>query len=247
MRGSAPDTCLLLTATVRPSPGMTGSRHNDPTRRLAEYRTAIAHAAAVADRVGARVVVGENSGSAPELAADSGGVEVVDVPPLAPADVAGGKGWAEMRLVAVAHERCSTLRAARVVWKLTGRYRVLNLAPLVRRWPGADLTVNLRRHPEPWADMWVWAATQRGLVALDAHADRLRDDVEPYREAERSMFDLVVDLAAGPDLRVVPRLPVEPRLSGIRGWDGRRYDDPRQRAKWALRSVARRVAPGWWV
>ena len=243
--------CLLLTATVSPSPGIAGSRHTDVDRRLAEYRVAIADAVVVATSVGARVVVTENSGaSLADLVPDRGDRSRVEFDAASasdPAEVRAGKGYAEMRLVAGARRRCPAVAEAALVWKLTGRYRVRNLAALIRATPRADLTVNLRRHPRPWADLWVWSASPRGLDALEAHVDALREAPGAGEPAEVRMFGVIQRLRTETLLSVCPRLPIEPRISGVRGWDGRPYDDVRQRAKWAVRTVARRVAPGLWV
>ena len=243
--------CLLLTATVRPSPGIAGSRHNDVDQRLAEYRVAIAHAVRVARSVGARVVVAENSGAS--LADLVPGrehrstVELDAAPVSDPVEVRAGKGFAEMKLVAGARRRCPAVADASLVWKLTGRYRIRNLAALIHATPAADLTVNLRRHPRPWADLWVWSASSRGLDALETHADAFRTDPGAAEPAEVRMFGVVQRLRVQSSLSVSPRLPIEPRISGVRGWDGRRYDDTRQRAKWAVRSIARRVTPELWI
>lgn len=48
-------------------------------------------------------------------------------------------------------------------------------------------------------------------------------------------------------VRVQRRFRVEPRLSGTRGVDNTSYESPVQRAKWATRYAARRLAPQLWI
>jgi hypothetical protein len=154
-----------------------------------------------------------------------------------------GRGFLETRLVIDAAQCSEEIsRAHGHFWKTTGRYIVHNMAHLVAKaQPGRDLYFNLRRHPELWADMWVYGASVRGMSLLEPNLGALVE--EP---AERSMYGMVMSLAEA-GAAVSLRLPVEPRLSGTRGWDGRPYGDARQRAKWIIRSAARVLAPHLWL
>jgi hypothetical protein len=49
------------------------------------------------------------------------------------------------------------------------------------------------------------------------------------------------------DLRVIPRFPVQARLQGISGRHQRDYGSYSQRAKDAVRSATRRMAPWLWL
>jgi len=195
------------------------------------------------------IVLAENSGAdltaLRELVGDRDDVELLAVPATG-AETSPGRGWLETRLVADAVRASRLVRESSdpVVWKTTGRYQVRNLAAVIgAAAPAADLWFNVRRRPERWADMWVYGATPAGIALLEQQLSRMREDDGP---TERAMFDILHDLreAGG---RVSMRFGAEPRITGVRGHDGRSYEDPAQRAKWAVRSVVRRVAPSLWI
>jgi hypothetical protein len=60
------------------------------------------------------------------------------------------------------------------------------------------------------------------------------------------MYD-VVSALSDHDRSVVPRLKREPRISGVRGFDGRQYGDLRQTGKYILRATMKRVLPSVWI
>jgi hypothetical protein len=50
-----------------------------------------------------------------------------------------------------------------------------------------------------------------------------------------------------PQVRIVRRYTVEPRIDGIRGWDGRSYAHGINGLKFQVRRIARIVAPWIWI
>ena len=237
---------LLLTATIQPFASLDQLVIRDPEERRQEYLEAFRAALAHVGRSVDGLVFAENSGADlsdfASLAAAHPGVEVL---PLPKRDGASGTGraWFETLLVSDAFDRSRLLsQPDATAWKLTGRYRLLNLEELVEAGPhGHDLVLNLRRYPEKWADMWVYAATAHGVSLLVQHVDRLRWD-----GAERALFDIALELK-DQDHDVVHRLAREPRFSGRRGWDGAAYDDWQQRSKHLLRTASKRLTPGLWI
>ncbi len=153
-----------------------------------------------------------------------------------------GRGYAEALLVEHALAR-SSLIGDEMFFKLTGRYLVRNLGCLITDVPDADLYVNLRRRPILFCDTYLYGVTRRGFDLLKPHFSRLRTGAQP---AERVMYDIVTNLMES-GAAVVPRLRREPRVEGIRGYDGRDYGSPKQRLKYSARVIVRRVAPGIWV
>ena len=237
---------LLLTATIHPFASLDQLVIRDPQERrheyLAAYEAALPHVGHAVDGL----VFAENSGADlsefESLAAADPRVEVLSLP-TRDGETGTGRAWFETLLVSDAFERSRLLsRPDATAWKLTGRYQLLNLEQLVEAGPhGHDLVMNLRRYPERWADMWLYAATARGAQLLVDHVDELR-----YDGAERALYDIALELKAeGHD--VVHRLALEPRFSGRRGWDGASYENLPQRSKHLLRAACKRLAPNLWI
>jgi hypothetical protein len=242
---------LLLTATITPNASVGNLRVIDPAARKEQYLAGFRFALGAKTPTLRNIVFAENSGADladfHELAAGRDDVEVLSV---APARTAGnpGRGYLELMLVAAAVQASRVLLKdrSRPMWKVTGRYRLRNLEAIVANArPGADLYLNLRRYPYAWADMWVYGATARGLELLTAKADELRED-QGDQPAEISLYALVREWARSGE-RIEMRLPFEPRMSGIRGFDSASYSSMRQRAKWMARSAVRRAIPGLWI
>lgn len=128
-----------------------------------------------------------------------------------------------------------------VVWKVTGRYRVVNLARMVDTAPARfDLYCDLRNRPIEWADLRFMAWTPAGYDRLlRGIAERLGTDPR-----EPAMYAYLAGLA---DPLVVRRYRVEPLVDGVRGWDNRHYARGGARVKFWLRSAARRLLPGLWI
>ena len=255
MTEAAPPTTgprvLLMTATVVPEPNVSGRLAVlDPGDRRRQYEQALRSYAERAEGNVDGIVLAENSGA--DLSGFAAAVpasvplELLSIPP-APSSPGSRRGYLEMALVAdafAASDLLATPGATGV--KVTGRYRVDNLGAVVRSMdPDADLGFNLRRYPKPWADLWMFFANQDGIAALRPHLPAV-DVTEPGGSAELSMFRIVNELH-DQGVAVQRRFPVEPRLSGTRGVDNARYESPVQRAKWATRHAARRLAPYLWI
>jgi len=127
-----------------------------------------------------------------------------------------------------------------VVWKVAGRYQVLNLREMIVTAPKAfDLYCDLRKRPLEWADLRFLAWTKRGFErVLDKVADIVGEDPrEPvmYRHIQARLNE--------PGLRIVTRYRREPLIEGVRGWDNRHYSRGVALLKYYLRAAARRFAP----
>ena len=239
---------VLLTATIMPARNSDNLIIKDPTERLSQYIQGFSSALSMSRSVVRGVIFAENSGADlgvfAELASGREDVELLSY--NSTGDGSEGRGYLETRLVIDAM-RDSKILASQptVIWKVTGRYRVRNLIRLMQRVPPSkDLYFNLRRWPYEWADMWVYGATLPGLALLEKTLEPLRQD--RGQPAELALFKVLRNLEQSGE-PISLRFPVEPRISGIRGFDGKSYDSPSQVAKWAIRSVARRVAGGLWI
>lgn len=245
---------LLMTATITPDNSPELAR-TDPALRLEDYAQALDFYIGQLGTAGKRgaidaIVFAENSdsdvASLRALARERGAGERVEFianygrHSFPGRDRSVGESalldhaMATSRLIAAAG-------AAAVVWKITGRYRVRNLAAMVRTAPARfDLYCDLRNRPIAWADLRFMAWTPAGYDRLlRGIAGRLGTDPK-----EPAMHAYIAELA---DPAVVPRYRSEPLVDGVRGWDNRHYAKGAALLKFWLRTASRRLAPALWI
>lgn len=130
-----------------------------------------------------------------------------------------------------------------IVWKVAGRYQVLNLKQMLTTAPDRfDLYCDMRtmrKRPHYWADLRFLGWSKRGFARiLDQVAETLGEDPrEPviYHHIKAKMAD--------PQVTIVPRYRREPLIEGVRGWDNRHYSRGVALLKYYLRATVRRFAP----
>lgn len=250
----APRNILLLTATVRPPVDARSLARSDPQLRLEDYLDAFAfylaelHAGSVDG-----LVLCDNSGydlaRFEALARQHGLQDRVECISYRGLDHPAryGRGYGEFKLVDHAMSTSSLIAAAgrcAVVWKVTGRYKVRNIAALVAsRPPRAALYCHAHDWPRPYVDLYVMAWTRAGHEEIVCGVyGRLRQDDTP-KSAERR-FREVID--GRPDrARIVRRFAHVPRVDGVRAGDNRDFRD--LRGKYLLRVLAMRLLPRVWV
>lgn len=247
---------VLMTSTLRP-PAAAITRH-DLDARLRDYRDALLFNLALPDEVVGRVVFVDNSNTDLDALVDAATrtahrktVEFIsfqgnDHPPEK------GKAHGEFRLIDHGLSASRTIGADDVVWKTTGRLKLLNLPELHRATsPWAfDLLCDLHNVPfvgtrsldgRRSMDLRCFAFNRAGY---DAVLRGLWKVPGPNLDAT-IVYDAV--MAARGRLRVRPRFPRQPRLQGISGRHGRDYQSLSQRSRDNVRAVLRRVAPGIWL
>ncbi len=244
---------VLLTATVQPHAASGGLAVIDPEVRRDQYLSAFEHMFRSVPSGVAGIVVGENSAFNLDpfrrLAKSVGcsvPIEFVEAPPMTDVPGRPGRAYLEAHLIYEAMMKSDLVDDRAVVWKLTGRYTVPNLDRVIcdRALP-YDLYFNVRRYPRPWADMFLFGATRYGMSQILDHVDLLREDATAQC-AEQSLVTVLRDLEAK-GTGVDWRFPVETKLSGTRGYDGRPYESPKQRVKYAIRASSRFALPRLWL
>lgn len=240
-----PRRLLLLTATVTPHPRMGALAVTDADERYEQYCDAFrflvsSGATALFDRI----LVCENSGFDLHRfeEAFAGSLAEVSFVPVQMDPSAGeyGRGYSEMLLIDTALKLVGeTVGEGDRVWKLTGRYRIKNLARVITTSSHVDdLVVTLRKHPSRWADLFLFSFNRRSWRAVAAHLDELKS-----ASGSAVMYD-IIDRIPGEGVTVATRLGTEPHLLGVRGHDKRNYDSPRQHLKRHARQLIHLVAPG---
>lgn len=145
------------------------------------------------------------------------------------------RAMAQSELIAAAGDNVT-------IWKVAGRYQVLNLREMLVTAPKSfDLYTDLRTRPLPWADLRFLGWSKRGFSEiLDQVAETLGEDPR-----EPAMHRHIISKLGAPGLKIVTRYRREPLIEGVRGWDNRHYSRGTALLKYYLRATARRIAP--WV
>jgi hypothetical protein len=245
---------VVMTATIAPKSNASNLARTDPDMRRCDYEQALRfYLQELADGAYDQLVFAENSdsdlGTLRALAADAGlqdkvaflSIYGLDYPPEY------SRGYGEFLLVDRVMDS-PLLRAQdpdSVVWKVTGRYRVANIAQLIRRQPqDFDLYCNCRDYPQRWTDQHIQA------WRVGAYARHLTGIYECFKEArssEQILRDLIDNDHFG-DMHIVPRFTSIPIVEGARGWDNEEYSAGlKNRGKLLLRQIANGALPGLWV
>ena len=148
-----------------------------------------------------------------------------------------GKGFGEMLIVAYALEHSRFLKCADIIFKITGRYRVLNIKSYVRECTPvkADVFVDLF-NKSPYADSRFWAATPVFLSDfLVRYIERINDTEEFY--FEHALFHAAKDAIAR-GYRQLP-LPCLPRYAGVYATDNVLMNS--SWLLWTLRNMKRKL------
>ncbi|HWJ69896.1 MAG TPA: hypothetical protein VNS79_07610 [Sphingobium sp.] len=239
-----------MTSTIAPAVGAFLLRHNDPHKRLEDYREAMSFYVSLlqADIVD-QLVYADNSGhdlaALRQIALEAGVLdrcEFISFHTPAVADVS--RYYLEINLLNEAIARSQFLAQDDVdIWKVTGRYLIPNAARIIQRAPAADLYINCRNRPEWTIDFFIVRFTKAVFRTL------LFARIEEFRTI-RTGEDILrerIDAFRDPDLKIIPRFNETPRVVGTRGYDGARYEGPKGFAKYLLRSWSNKLLPQVWI
>ena len=239
-----------MTATITPKSGAFLLARTDPELRRRDYEKALCHyLRPVSAGIFDLLVFAENSdsdlGSLRTLVQEARLTENVEFLTLY------GLDYPHEFLLLDRVMESALMRAQSpesIVWKVTGRYRVVNIEQLVRkRPPSFDLYCNCRDYPGRWIDQYMlaWRAGVYGQH-LKGLCECLKEN-ETGTPAEQAMRDLM-DRGRFSSLNVVPRFLHVPIVEGVRGWDNQEYSAGLEnRGKLLVRQVANRGAPWLWI
>jgi hypothetical protein len=241
---------LLMTATITPHNARNLAR-TDPVARLQDYNQALGFYLGLIDRPLHGIVFVENSDSdvttLRQLVASRGLTGRVEFLCNYGVHLYSEKGRAhgEFKLLDYAMAASTMVIDAgvnHVVWKITGRYTVKNLASMIASAPhGFDAYVDMKDHPRRWMDMRLMAWTSAGY---DRIFRGVADDLDS-KTHEKLMREYLPKRAQG--ARLVPRFCKEPFINGVRGWDNNNYSRVSELLKCYVRSVGRVLAPWYWM
>lgn len=247
---------LLMTATLLP-PVAAVSRF-DPTDRLNDYLDALRYYLSLPDSAIDRILFVDNSAS-----------DVTPLAELARSLVHGkdvelisfqgndhpfqrGKAYGEFRLMDYGLANTTLFTPDDLIWKTTGRLKFLNLTQMTERCKKLSFDVLCDLHNVPWVgsgqwrdyhnmDLRVFAFRRRAYDAL------LRDLWQTHEVGFDAGFMYNHMRQKQPNLRIIPRFPLQAQLQGISGRHQRDYRSRSQRAKDTVRGAARNVIPWLWL
>jgi hypothetical protein len=248
---------LVMTATITPKSGAFSLARTDPELRRRDYELALRHYLNALS-LGAfdRLLFAENSDSNLDslsaLVREAGLTDRVEFLSLYGLDYPSeyGRGYGEFLLIDRVMDSPG-MRAQSpdsIVWKITGRYRVVNIEQLIRkRAKHFDLYCNCRDYPVRWTDQYILA------WRVGVYAQHLKGLYEHFKENEAGkscelVMRELIDQGYFESLNVVPRFTRVPIIEGVRGWDNEEYRTGlKNRSKLLVRQMANLALPWFWI
>lgn len=254
MTSKGPMNILIMTATITPKADVRSLGRKDPALRRKDYEDALWFYGRLVGQCIDQIVFVENSESdLSSLKAIAEQLNIVDkiefisFPGLDYPQMYG-RGYGELFLLDHAMANSRFIRecdADTPIWKVTGRYVVLNLARLIQKTPkGFDFYVNMRNYPKRVVDMYMMAWTKAGYRQYLQGKCKLYEETSAAAFPEKALRD---DFEAAPrTLKFVPRFRTVPLVSGIRGLDNKGYATDNI-WKFYIRVALDTVCPWLWI
>ncbi len=250
---------LLMTATITPPSNAPELARNDAKLRLGDYCEALRFYLTIPDHTLQKIIFIDNSDS--DLSALEAVVNEVphhkkvelikfqgnDHPPEF------GKGYGEFKLIDYGITHSALLSSEDLVWKITGRLRVLNLSQLIDTAPSDyNMYCDLRHVPligdrfgaNEWMDLRVFSWSNTGYeIYIRDRFELLKTELTGSPEQYFFKILTAADKSAG----IVPRFCIQPNIAGFGGRLNVDYQNKAYRYKNCLRRIVRRVAPWIWL
>ena len=256
---------LVMSATITPPEGVGELARRDPGVRLADYCSALAFYLSTPSECIDRVVFVENSNSdvtpMEEVSASVPHDKQVEIISFNGNDHPWeyGRAYGEMKLLDYGLTHSKLISRDDVLWKVTARLRVLNIAKLVASSPsGYDFYCDLRDAPiighrlgrNKWMELRIFSCTVDAYHTLffdlyrDLRVGTMGDDV---KSPEEYLFRQLMGEREKGSLDIVPRFRVQPYFAGYGGHLNVNYETGSYRVKHCVRQLARRIAPELWL
>ena len=245
---------LVMTATITPKPDVRSLGRKDPKLRLKDYEDAFHFYGGMIGKCIDQIVFVENSlsdlSSLKDIARRLNIEDKVEFISFAGLDYPQlyGRGYGELFLLDHAMKESRFIKAcdsATLIWKVTGRYIVANIATLVERRPREfDFYCNMRNFPKRVVDMYLMAWTVAG------YNEYLQQKCKIYEVSAAAAFPekaLREEFDRAPKKsKFVLRFRVVPLVSGIRGLDNKGYSTDNI-WKFYIRNALQYACPWLWI
>lgn len=245
----------LLTATITPPASASNLARVDPEARKADYKTALKFYLDLC-KVGVldKVIICDNSSTdldfLRQIARTSATLEQLELISFFGLDYPSNysRGYGEFKLLDYAMGHSETIKGTpddTIIWKLTGRYIIRNLTKIITTKPPiADLYVHCRTIPQPWVEMFVmgWNKSSYHEIIGGMYHDFGEQTVSGL-SAESIFFDRLAKNSYRS--KIIRRFNTVPEIEGVRGWDGKRYEE--MKGKIWLRRISNTLFPWLWI
>jgi hypothetical protein len=243
---------LLITSTIAPAANTFLLKVTDSAERLQHYkRSLVFYARHLTDRIFDRLVFVDNSGypldDLFEIASRAKLAEFIEfVSYKADISPENSRYFLEINLLCFAMKTSTTIadNPKSLIWKISGRYIVSNIASIVSTSPRtADLRVNMRNYPRRTLDFYLMG------YRADSFNRHIGRDIEDYRTIRNGEDILREKIEAGSfeGVEITPRFKHTPRLLGVRGFDGAQYGGLNDTLKYIVRASTNMLAPSIWI
>jgi hypothetical protein len=247
--------CVFLTATI--TPPQAAVARNDPRVRLQDYLASLEFYLSLRTDIVDRILFVDNSGSditqIEDFVRKRVNDKVVELISFEGNDhaVSYGKGYGEFKLLDFGVKHTSLLSEHDHFWKITGRLRLLNLEDMAAAiTTDYDVLCDLHNFPlvgtgklfgNHWMDLRLFSCTKKAYEKVFAGR---YEEFDP-RMNQKVLYDVVME--ASSHLKLLPRFPQQPVMSGVSGRHDREYHSGLQKMKTVVRSGVRQCIPFIWV
>ena len=252
---SCSSSCILLTATIAPPEAAVA--RNDPQVRLRDYLASLEFYLSLPKKFVDRILFVDNSGSDIKPIEDfvraKAADKVVELMSFRGNNhpVSYGKAYGEFKLMDFGLEHTSLLSDSDYFWKITGRLKVLNLSDLmIPDVTDYDVLCDLHNLPfvgtgkifaNRWMDLRLFSCSVKAYKKLFAGKYA---QFGP-RMNQGALYEVV--MGGRRRMKILPRFPTQPVVSGFSGRHDREYHHGIQRMKTGVRALIRNVVPSIWI
>ena len=263
---------VLMTATITPPKEALYLKRIDPNQRENDYAEALKYYLSIPEQYVSKIIFAENSNSdlsrLKKLVNDTPHNKTVEFieyrdgnnfPPYY------GRGYGELKLIDYAVDNSKILTEEDVIWKVTGRYKLLNIIKLIKTQPKKfSIYCELMKYKINAADTRAYAFTLQGYrryLYNKYHRLKLKDELNSPKnimKSEVGWFSLIYanirnELMIGAvetnfDELIFPRFKYVPYFEGfMAGSKNRTFASVGQKKRYIWRSLFRKIFPGIWV
>ena len=250
---------VLMTATITPPQDAVNLKRIDPNQRENDYAEALKYYLSIPEQYVSKIIFAENSNSdlsrLKKLVNDTPHNKTVefieyqngnDFPPYY------ARSYGEQKLIDYAVDNSKILTEEDVIWKVTGRFKLLNLIKLIKTQPQKfSIYCDLKKYTINVAETRVFAFTLQGYrryLYNKYHKLKQRDELKGSKNmiaGEFIWFNLIY--ANLHEKRIVPRFKYLPNFSGIKGGTNENFASFTLKKRYLLRVIFRRILPWIWV
>lgn len=251
---------VLMTATITPPKEALNLKRTDCKQRENDYAEALKYYLSIPEQYVNKIIFAENSNSdlsrLKKLVNDTPHNKTVEFleyqngnnfPPHY------GRGYGELKLIDYAVDNSKILTEEDIIWKVTGRYKLLNIIKLIKTQPKEfSIYCDLKKHRINAADTRAYAFTLQGYKKYlynKYYKLKAKDELNGMLNmmmGEVAWFSLIYANIQH-DRLIFPRFKYVPYFEGVVGTKNENLASVKVKRKYFLRSIARRIFPNIWV